>query len=169
MKEPLVAAFVVLGLVGSYAAAALCAAAGLNPLIGAAGTVVVVGAFGWTRRDRDILDVALPSFCVAYAAYVGLALARVPHTAIQPRHFWQAIPFTYLGALSAKWPLVLVGGIPFALILMVAVAVPISMIPVRRPVDPHANDRLWDFVAERNAHADDVRQAAPPERDNPRA
>ena len=53
--------------------------------------------------------------------------------------------------------------------LMVAVAVPISMIPVRRSVDPHANDRLWDFVAERNAHADDVRQAVPRERDNPRA
>jgi hypothetical protein len=166
MKEPLVAAFVVLGLVGSYGAAALCAAAGLNPLIGAVGTVVVVGAFGWTRRDRDILDVALPSFCVAYAAYIGLALARVPHTTVAG--YWHRAPLAELGALSARWPLVLVGGIPFALILMVAVAVPISMIPVRRPVDPHADDRLWDFVAERNAHADDVRQAAPPERDNPR-
>jgi len=168
MKEPLVAAFVVLGLICGYGVAVLCAAAGLNPVLGAAGTVVVVGAFGWTRRDRDILDVALPSFCVAYAAYIGLALARVQHIVIRPSpHAWY--PLTFLGALSAQWPLVLVGGIPFALILMVAVAVPISMIPVRRIVDPHANDRLWDFVAERNAHADDVRQAAPPDRENPGA
>ena len=169
MKEPVVVAFVALGLICSYAAAVLGAAAGLNPLIGAAGTVVVVGAFGWTRRDRDILDVALPSFCVAYAAYVGLALARVSHTTLTNPGVYHVNQLAELGPLSARWPVVLAGGIPFALILMVGVAVPVSMIPVRRSVDPHANDRLWDFVAEHNAHADDVRQAAPTDRNNPRA
>ncbi len=164
-----VAAWAGIALIAGYGTSLLCATTGANPLFAAAGVAVVAGAFGWTRRDRGVLDVALPSIVVTYAAFIGIAIERVPHTVLKVKEsaFTTHGLLVPIGPLANEWPVVLVGGIACALILTVAVAVPVSMIPVRRKADPQAHDRFWAVVAERNAHADDVRQAPPIDRGNP--
>jgi hypothetical protein len=149
---PRIGAFVALALVVGYGAAVIWPVAGWYALIAPTGVGLVAGAFGWTRRDRDILDVVGPSFLVAYAGYLGIAIARVPHTTIARPGFedWFAAPLLELGALGARWPLVLAAGVPFALILTIAVALPIALIPVRKA---QAQDRLGAFLRERNEAA----------------
>jgi len=126
---------------------------GLNALLASAAVAVVLAVFAWFLRDREIIEVAAPSFFVAYAGYAGVATARVGHTianlAGPAAHFYG--PLGHLGSLDMQWPLVLAAGVPFALVLTVAVALPISMIPVRRKIDTQAQDALWKFVQERNA------------------
>ena len=164
-----IAGWVATTLVLSYVATLLSGMARANPVLVFVGCAVLVGAFGWTRRDRDVLEVAFPSFFVAYAAYLGIVIARVPTTVMMKASpsAWQLGPLVPVGALAERWPLVLLAGLPVALVLTVTIAVPISMIPKRRKLDPHAHDRFWAVVAERNARADEVRQAPPPGPGNP--
>jgi hypothetical protein len=147
-----VIALVGIALLGGYGAGVVVDAAKLTPLLAVAVVTFVVAAFAWRRRDYDILEVAGPSFLVAYAGYAGIAVARAAHAvATAPL---QALPFGPLadvGVLAELWPMILVGGIPFALVLTVVVALPISMIPVRRRTDSRAHDALWKFIEERNA------------------
>ena len=165
--NPLVAGFAALALAGGYGASVLGTAAGINAVVVPISLVVLMGAFGWTRRDRDVLDVFVPSFLVAYAGFLGVALARVPHTSLPRRNDWFVGPLMSSGPLSDFWPLVLVGGVVIALVLTIAVAVPVSMIPVRRAAVPGANDGFLAFIAERGASAETQRKAAPPELDKP--
>jgi hypothetical protein len=153
-----VVAFGAAALVCAYGASVLADAIGLNPLVVAAGAFVFVAVFGYTRRDDDILDIAFPAFIIAYAAFLGMALARVPHTAVPSlTPSWALGPLGNIGSLGERWPFVLLAGVPFALILTVAAAVPGSLIPRRRRLDPHAHDSFWSAVAEQNAK----QQAAP--------
>ena len=167
--NPVVAGFVGLALIGGYGASVLCTAAGINAVVVPIALVVLMAAFGWTRRDRDVLDVFVPSFLVAYAGFLGVALARVPHTSLPRRNdVWYVGPLMSSGPLSDLWPLVLVGGVVIALVLTIAVAVPVSMIPVRRAAVPGANDRFLAFIAERGASAETQLKAVPPDPDKPR-
>lgn len=131
---------VLLAAVWSYCAATLGDAAGWEPLIAAFCAVIPVAVFAWARRRCDALEFVLPAIAVAYAAYLGIAIARVPS-------LWLMTAWTR-GSLSDKWPAVLMAGVPFALILTVAVAMPIYVLPKRKAIDPHADEALWTFVRE---------------------
>jgi hypothetical protein len=147
--SPVVVGFAAAALIGGYAASALGTAAGFNAVAVPLALVVVMAAFGWTRRGRDVLDVFGPSFLVAYAGFLGVALARVPHTSLPRSNMLYAGVLGTAGPLSNLWPLVLVGGAIIALVLTIAVAVPVALIPVRRTRKPGANAEFFAFLDER--------------------
>lgn len=130
----------VLAVAWGYGSAALIDGNGAEPLLAACAGVVPVAVFAWLRRRCDALEFVLPAIAVAYAAYLGIALARVPS-------IWLITAWTR-GSLSDKWPVVLMAGIPFALILTVVVAMPMYLLPRRRRIDPHADEALWTYVRE---------------------
>jgi hypothetical protein len=135
---------------GGYAASMGCAAAGIHPVFATVSAILIVAAFAWTRRPDDILEVAMPSLLVSYAAYLGIALARAPHITIgAPGQAWFIGPLMNLGSLGDQWPLVLVAGLPWAFMLTAVVAVPVSMLPQRR--QPQPEEPLWSFIRNRNA------------------
>ena len=143
--EPIVVVFTAGALLWCFGIASFGDVAGWNPVVAAASAVVPVALFGWLRRGREILDVAASAFAVAYAAYVGLAIARIAEFDGVPAHF-------RIDALDHRWPPILIAGIAFALILTVCAGVPASLIPRRRHADdPEANARFWAFVEEQNA------------------
>ncbi|HYW54293.1 MAG TPA: hypothetical protein VE826_09995 [Dongiaceae bacterium] len=125
-----------------FASASFADAAGWDPVVAPASTVVVIAVFGWLRRGREILDVAAPAFAVAYAAYVGLAVARLSQ-------FDQAQ--ARVDVLDHRWPPVLLAGIAFALIFTVCIALPASMLRRSRHVRNDRDDRFWSIVREQNA------------------
>ena len=141
--EPIVPVFLIIALFWGFGTAYAVDVAGWNPILAPASAAVLVGIFGWLRRGRDILDVAFPSVIVAYAAYIGLALVRVSQSSLLSDQ-WRIAP------LAERWPAVLFAGLPYALILTVAVALPMSLIPIRRHLDPRADERFWTFVKERS-------------------
>jgi hypothetical protein len=143
--EPIVVVFPAGALLWGFGIASFGDAAQWSPVVAAASAVVPVALFGWLRRGREILDIAAPAFAVAYAAYVGLAIARIAQFDGVPAHF-------RIDVLDHRWPPVLVAGIAFALILTVCAAVPASLIPRRRhAADTEGNARFWAFVEEQNA------------------
>ena len=143
-------AFVLAALLCGYGACVAVDAAGWNPLFAVLPVVGVLAVFGWIRRAHDILAVVLPAIAIAYAGYLGIAFVRVPHTnlSITGRSGYAALS----GPLGQRWPLILMAGLPFALILTVAVALPVSKIRTRRRVR-HADDALWAFISEQSARA----------------
>jgi hypothetical protein len=147
--SPVVVGFAAAALIGGYAASALGTGAGFNAVVAPLALVAVMAAFGWTRSGRDVLDVFGPSFLVAYAGFLGVALARVPHTSLPHANSWWSGPLIAAGPLSNLWPLVLVGGAIVALVLTIAVAVPVSLIPVRRTREPGANAEFFAFLDDR--------------------
>ncbi|HEY0393118.1 MAG TPA: hypothetical protein VGD01_01360 [Candidatus Elarobacter sp.] len=154
-------AFVVLGLVWGYVTTVALDAAGVNGFFSAAAIALVVGAFAWLRRSRELDEIFMPAIAIAYAAYVGIALARVGDVTLPGASFAQlrVAPLLEAGPMAERWPIVLAAGIPFALFFAVAVAWPVSMLPDRRKRDPHAHDAFWSAVADINTAA-----AAPPAR-----
>jgi hypothetical protein len=149
--EPVVAVSLVVALLWGIGASLLVDALGWSPLVASVSTVVVVAAFGWTRRGRDILDVVLPAFAVSYAAYIGLALVRASHSDLFATH-WRIVP------VRSHVPEILLGGVAIALILTICVAIPISMIPGRTRIEGRSHERFWTFVREQNA----MRARTPP-------
>jgi hypothetical protein len=146
--------FIALALVWGYAASVVGEAAHLSPAVAPASMVLIAAAFGWTRRDGDILDVVRPGFAVSFAAFAGLALARSHWTAPKPAPAASSLgPLVQNAAVGEQWPLVILAGLLFAVGLTILIALPVSLIPVRRKSDPHAHDALWQVVAERNARA----------------
>ncbi len=104
-------------------------------------TIAIVAAFGWTLRGRDVTEVVGPAMAVSYAAYIGLAFARVPQSSAIIVH-WALVP------LSHQWPAAVIGGLPFALIFAIFIAVPVSWIPLRHGTGPAVEDRLGTFIKE---------------------
>ena len=154
-REPVVAVFVAIALIWGYGTAVLAEAAGLNPLVAPASIAVVTAAFGWMRRGRDVVEVIGAALAVSYAAYVGLALARVPHSDAMLVH-WTITP------LRGQWLAALIGGLPFALIFTIFVAVPASWIPRRGHAGPAVEDRLGAFIRDYDPARARPRPAAPP-------
>lgn len=152
--EPIVAVFVVVALLWGLGASLLVDNSGWSPLVATASTVLVIGGFAWMRRGRDILEVVAPAFAVAYAAYAGLAIVRASHSDLFAT-YWKIVP------VRSHVPEIVLGGVVFALIATVFVAIPVSMIPLGERSDPHEHDRFWSFVQEKNALQEHVR---PPER-----
>ncbi len=136
--------FALAALPWGFGAAWIADAMGWNPVVAAAAAVVPVAVFGWLRRGRELLDVAAPSFAVAYAAYVGLAIARIAQ-------FDELRPSLRIDLLDQRWPPILLGGVAFALILTVFVAVPASLLQRHQHVETERNARFLAFIAERDA------------------
>ena len=138
--------FTIAALVVDYVVALASAKLLINPIAAPIVGLFMVAAFGWTRRGRDILEVYIPAFVVAYFAYLGFAIYRASQTyAPSPTpglHGWAAMQYH-----GGAWPLVLVVGIFFALIATTVIALPISMIRVSEPRrDPAADARMAEFL-----------------------
>ena len=142
--EPIVIVFCGIALLWGFASATFAESVGWDPIIAPASTALVVAVFGWLRRGREILDIAAPSFAVAYFGYVGLAIVRLAQ--------FDAVPASIrIDPLDHRWPPVLLAGIAFALIFTVCIAVPASAL-VRRPhVGNERDERFWKIVREQNA------------------
>jgi hypothetical protein len=152
--ERIVVVFAAGALLWGFGATWLAGAMGWNPVVAAASAAVPVAVFGWLRRGREILDVAAPSFAVAYAAYVGLAIARIAQLdELQPNF--------RIDLLDHRWPPILMAGLAFALILTVCVAVPASLLQRRRHVETERNTRFLAFIAEHDAAAHAAPKDAP--------
>lgn len=141
--EPVVPVFVVVAFLWGFAGARLIDALGWNPLVASVSIALVVGAFGWMRRGRDILDVLAPGFAVSYAAYIGLALVRASHDDLFATH-WKIVP------VRSHVPEILLGGVALALMITICVAIPLSMIPVAQRAAKTDHERFWRFVREQN-------------------
>lgn len=140
---PVVAVAAGLTLAWGGAAAVLGDALGWNPVVAPAALVVPVAAFGLLCRGRDAVEAFGASFVVCYAGYLGLAAVRASHA---------DLVFTALSIapLSAMWPAIALAGIPFALILAVAIALPASRVPVRTAAACDA-EAFWSAIAECSA------------------
>lgn len=130
-----VVAFVLLALAWGFGSSYIGGVAGLNPLIAPITSACVLAAFGWVSRGQDAPAVFGRGFVIAYAAFIGLALDRATQETLIVTGF-------RISALNTLWPVTLLGGVTFALILSVAIAVPISQIPRKRRVDAEHNDRF---------------------------
>jgi hypothetical protein len=122
-----------------------------------ASVVALAGAFGWLCRGREIAHVFGAAFVLSYAALAGLALVRFAE--LDP---WQATALVF--PYSAHWPAIAVGTIPFALMCAIFIAMPASLVPLRRRRPSRAGERFWAFIRERNAALAGA-NAARPERD----
>ncbi len=142
-RRPVATAFAAGGLLWGYGSVVLADAAGWEPLLAPASVVLLLAAFGWLRRGREITDVIAQALGVAYAAYLGLALARLCEPGIADG--WIIAPFV------TPLPAVLLAGVPFALIFAVFVALPVALIRPRGAFGRAANPRFWAIVAEENA------------------
>ncbi len=143
--------FVGLAAVWGFAAAVAGDGADWSPLVAPVSSVIVIAVFGWLRRGRDVVDVFAQGIGVSYAAFLGLALARVTQPNMIAADWW-------LEPLNARWPVVLLAGIAYALILTVFVAIPIALIPVRPHLDIERNARFLAFITDL-AHRNDAKQS----------
>ncbi len=143
-------AFVVLAIGSSFGAAIVGDALGWNALIVPFGSAALVALYGWSRRGRDVVDVFASAMVVSYAAFLGLALARVANPIVLASE-----PAMWYGAeLHPRWPAVLLAGLAYALILSTFAAIPAALIPVRPHLERERNERFLTLIGQL-AHRDD--------------
>jgi hypothetical protein len=143
-------AFVVVAIGWSFGAAIVGDALGWNALVVPLGSALVVALFGWSRRGRDVVDVFAAAMMVSYAAFLGLALARI----VNPIVLAEEPAMWYGSELHLRWPVVLLAGLAYALILTTFVAIPFALIPVRPRVEVERNVRFLSLITHL-AHRDD--------------
>ncbi len=154
MRPLAVGAFVAVALIVGYGSAVVVdGVLRVEPVFAAVAVALVGAGFGWWARGRDSVAVIGGAWFVAYAGYLGLALERAPYQPYVSMAGWLPATPTPFASLALQWPVILLAGIPFALVLVVVAALPFALIPVRRSVDSHANDALWRFVEEHNARS----------------
>jgi hypothetical protein len=159
MKLLPIIAYVAVAALSSYGAGFAVDALAVSPLVANAPVVLVLAIFAWFRRDYELVDVVVPAFIISYVGYAGIAVARVTHTLIYPLVVFHGVHgrFSELRPLNEQWLLVLAAGLPYALVLTVGVAFPVSMIPLR-PKAGVRDDTLGRFIeaqhAQRNASND---------------
>ncbi|MBV9440225.1 MAG: hypothetical protein JOZ24_09565 [Candidatus Eremiobacteraeota bacterium] len=146
-------AFVAVALPWGYGAHVLGEALGLPGPLAPLSTLLLLAAYVLPRRDRELSALLPPAFAIAYAAFVGLALARVPHLTFDIAFGYGSGGFSLLEPLSEPWPLILLSGAVFALIAIVLVGVPLATLPRRSSADPRAHDAFWALVAQHNGAA----------------
>ncbi len=143
-------AFAVTSIGWSFGAAIFGDALGWNALVVPLGAAVIVALFGWSRRGRDVVDVFAAAMAVSYSAFLGLALARI----VNPIVLAQEPAMWYGSELHLRWPVVLLAGIAYALILTTFVAIPFALIPVRPHLEIERNARFLSLIGNL-AHRDD--------------
>jgi hypothetical protein len=116
------------------------------PLIPVSVIALIVAAFAWRRRGCEIGPFFGQTLLVAYWGYLGFVIERAPAVATA------ATPPNNIDvhALAQQWPLLLVAGVPFALVLCVFPALPVWLIPQRRTADTSSNTAFWKFVEAQN-------------------
>jgi len=137
------AAFVVLAIAWSFGGAVVGDALGWNALLVPLGSVVLIALYGWSCRGRDVVDVFAAGMAVSYAAFLGLALARIANPIVLADDvLW------YGSQLHPAWPAVLLAGLAYALILTTFVAIPAALIPVRPHLERERNARFLSVLRE---------------------
>jgi hypothetical protein len=138
-REPVVTVFLGIALLWGFVVTVLIDLAGWDLLAAPASIVVLVGAFGWYRRGPDsiIKMIGLAAIC-AYVAIVGTAVVRLAELNVSTGQ-----ANTELGA---QWPSILIGGIPFALMSAIFIAMPVSMLPARRQPVSERDQRFLRFI-----------------------
>jgi hypothetical protein len=135
-------------------------ALGVPPLVASVPVVVTLVVFAWFRRTDELVDVLVPAFFIAYAGYAGIAIARVTHSVLYPAAMVAVSSANVYGRahdlrpLSEEWLLVFAAGLPYALLLTIAVAFPVSMLPVRANAVAADDDALGKFIQTRNAKSE---------------
>jgi hypothetical protein len=137
-----VAAFVVASLACGFVLAEFGDRADWNPLVAPAGAALVAALYGLSRRGRDLVEVIGPSLLIAYAAFAGLAISRMGHPNVVAAQ-WLFDP------MIDRLPAVLLGGVAYALVVSVFVALPASKLSRWRCRASERDDRFWSFVHER--------------------
>ncbi|HEX3468805.1 MAG TPA: hypothetical protein VHT05_12075 [Candidatus Elarobacter sp.] len=119
---------------------------GWDPLVASLGAVMVVGVLGWLHRGADVVDVFVHGMIVGYVAFLGLALARTANPIVfnQDDAMWFGTP------VHPTAPVLLLVGIAYALLLTVAVAIPLSRLPVRHRPASAPDERFLAFIDERD-------------------
>jgi hypothetical protein len=145
------ASFAAAAFFGGYQATVVVDSLRLEPLLSTGTVAVVLAVFAWFRRGGETIDVAVPSFFVAYAGYIAIAAGRLAHTVVGSSYAPYFGPLADLSPFRAQWPLVLASGIPFVLFLIVVVAIPVSLIPLRPKINTQAQDVLGKFIEQQNA------------------
>ncbi len=142
--EPIVVVFCAVAAAWGFGSASLADAAGWDSVV----------ARRARRGDRRGVRVAAPrprdprraapAFAVSYAAYVGLAVARLAQ-------FDQVQAHVRIDVLDHRWPPVLLAGVAFALIFTVCIALPASMRRRSAHVRNERDERFWSIVRDQNA------------------
>jgi hypothetical protein len=144
-------AFVAVAIGWSFGAAVVGDALGWNALVVPLGSVVLVALYGWSCRGRDVVDVFAAGMAVSYAAFLGLALARIANPIVLADDvLWYGSP------LHLAWPAVLLAGLAYALILTTFVAIPAALIPVRPHLDRERNARFLSLLRDLARRNDSV-------------
>ena len=119
-----------------------------SPLVASISPLVLVAFVGWLARGRDPIDVLPPAAAVALGAYVGLALARaVDENVVAATHGAGAL-YRHWPVPVTSWPIVLLGGVVYALVFAILGALPASRFTARPPIDVETDRRFWTFVRE---------------------
>ena len=137
-----VAAFVVASLACGFVLAEFGDRADWNPLVAPAGAALVAAPYGLLRRGRDSVEVIAPALLIAYAAFAGLAISRMAHPNVVAAQ-WLFDP------MIDRWPAVLLGGIAYALVVTVFVALPASKLARWHRCPSERDERFWSFIHER--------------------
>jgi hypothetical protein len=139
-----------------YGGSLLCANGHLNPLIANIPAIGVIALFARRHRHDDILVFVLVSIGIAYCGFLGLVMAVVPTMTITPPHSVEALGVGVAGPLRNRLPIVFFAGIPYALVLSLAIALPVSKLRFRAAPTPNRDDPMWQAIHERavsRAHA----------------
>ncbi len=113
-----------------------------NPLVAPAGAALVAAVYGLLRRGRDIVELFGPFLLIAYAAFAGLAISRMAYPNLIAA-LWKFDP------MIDRLPVVLLGGVAYALVVTVFVALPASKLSRWRRRASERDERFWSFVHER--------------------
>jgi hypothetical protein len=142
-------AFCAAAMGAGYAGPLVCEVGGLNPLFANVPVIVVLALFARRRRGDEILHFVLLSIAVAYCGFLGLVMAVVPSISIAPPHSLTWHPLGVAGPLRNRLPLVFISGIPYALVLSMAVALPVAKIRIGAAKTPNRDDPMWKAIHER--------------------
>jgi hypothetical protein len=137
-----VATFVVASLACGFFLAEFGDRADWDPLVAPAGAALVAALYGHSRRGRDLVEVIGPSLLIAYAAFAGVAISRMGHPNVIAAQ-WMFDP------MIDRLPVVLLGGVAYALVVTVFLALPASKLARWHCRASERDDRFWTFVHER--------------------
>jgi hypothetical protein len=135
---------------------------GWNAVVANIAAAGVMAVFGWRHRKSDVLELIVPALVVAYCAYLGLVVARIQSTSVPTIPEWHGV---LSGPLINRLPLVLFGGVVYAAMLTIAVALPMSKIRVSKPEASAEPDTMGTYLHQLAERPAPVKSRATPDRD----
>jgi hypothetical protein len=119
-----------------------------SPLVASISPLALVAFAGWLHRGRDPIDVFPPAVAIAFAAFVGLALARAVDGNLVAATYGAGPLYRYWPVPVTSWPIVLLGGVVYAFVFAILGALPASRLAPRPKIDLDMDRRFWTFVKE---------------------